>query len=123
MRTLEEAPRRPVPSTMDPRLTYVVALSAKTKVSLSNSIKQLVFHLEDNDGAVELADLAYTTTSRKYQHSSRVAAAVSSMAQLKQKLIVQADSVERLRPVGKSTPPSVAFAMTGQGASHQSMNL
>ena len=123
MMILEEAPRDTLPRAQDPRPTHVIALSAKTKGSLATNIKRLISHLDDSNGEVNLADLAYTTTARKYQHSFRVAITASSIAQVKQKLISQLDTVDALRPVGKSGSPSVAFAMTGQGASHQSMNL
>ncbi len=123
MMILEEAPRDTLPRAQDPRPTHVIALSAKTKGSLANNIKRFISHLDDSDDEVNLADLAYTTTARKYQHSFRVAITASSVAQVKQKLISQLDTVDALRPVGKSGSTSVAFAMTGQGASHQSMNL
>lgn len=123
MMVLEDATPLSLARVEDPRPVHVVVLSAKTKGSLANNIKRLIFHLEDHEGAIQLNDLGYTTTARRYQHSFRVAIAASSLAQLRQKLINQADTVDTLRPVGKAVSPSVAFAFTGQGASHQSMNL
>ena len=121
MMILEEAPQ-PSARDGDPRPTHVITLSGKTKGSLVNNIKRLVFYLEDHAGEIDIADLAYTTTARRDHHSFRVAITASDMGEVK-KLIKESDTVDALRPVGKSAAPSVAFAMTGQGASHHSMTL
>lgn len=124
MMLLEEAPKRPAPAE-DPRPTHIIAVSAKTKKSLSANIERLIDHLDANIGETPIGDLAYTTTARKYQHSYRVAFTASSIAQVRSQLVSRADKVDALKPISKSadSAPSVAFAFTGQGASYRSMSL
>jgi monodictyphenone polyketide synthase len=118
---LEEAPDREILEA-DPRQTHIIAVSAKTKVSLAANIERLVSHVEANPG-INLADLGYTTTARRYHHVFRVAVAVSDEAQLKKQLKARLEKVDSLKSVGKSGPPPIAFTFTGQGASYKSMNL
>lgn len=122
MMILEEFPAE-APRAEDPRTAHVVAVSAKTKGALTNNIRNLIFHIEDSDGAAQLLDLAYTTTARRHHHGFRVAVTAADITQARTKLINQAEKIDALRPIIKSSAPSVAFSMTGQGASHQSMNL
>ncbi|KAK3629711.1 Non-reducing polyketide synthase PKS8-1 [Elasticomyces elasticus] len=118
---LEDAPTR-IHTQTDPRLNHVVAVSAKTKGSLTGNIERLVAHL-DAHPEVSLADLGYTTTARRYQHSYRVAIAATDMATVKKQLISRLDKLDSLKPVGKAVPPPIAFTFTGQGASYKSMSL
>ncbi|EME79056.1 uncharacterized protein MYCFIDRAFT_34361 [Pseudocercospora fijiensis CIRAD86] len=118
---LEEGPVREKQQA-DPRQSHVVAVSAKTKASLTGNIERLIAYLEANP-ATDLADLAYTSTARRYQHTHRVAMATSDVAELTKKLTSSLSKVDSIGPVGKSGPPQVAFSFTGQGASHKSMNL
>ncbi|KXT14292.1 hypothetical protein AC579_8422 [Pseudocercospora musae] len=118
---LEEGPVREKQQA-DPRQSHVVAVSAKTKVSLTGNIERLIAYLEANP-ATDLADLAYTSTARRYQHTHRVAITASDVAELTKKLTSSLNKVDSTKPVGKSGPPQVAFSFTGQGASHKSMNL
>ncbi|KAG6001227.1 Type I Iterative PKS [Claviceps maximensis] len=106
----------------DPRRTHIVSVSAKTKSSLAGNIERLIEYLDRQTDTV-LADLSYTTTARRHQHSYRVAMAVSNTQDLKKQLSVHLDKVDAMKATGKSGPPTVAFAFTGQGASHKSMNL
>ncbi|KAG5916582.1 Type I Iterative PKS, partial [Claviceps sorghi] len=117
---LEEGPARSTPEE-DPRRTHVVSVSAKTKTSLAGNMERLVDYL-DRRPDTRLADLSYTTTARRQQHSFRVALAVSSVEDLKKQLAAHLSKVDAVKPAGKSGP-TVAFAFTGQGASHKSMNL
>jgi monodictyphenone polyketide synthase len=118
---LEEAPIRNIVET-DPRQTHIIAVSAKTKASLVGNIENMIAHLNANPD-VDLADLSYTTTARRYQHSFRVAIATSNVEHLKKQLTSRLGKVDSLKPVGKSDPPPVAFTFTGQGASYKSMSL
>ncbi|KAK4496177.1 hypothetical protein PRZ48_012157 [Zasmidium cellare] len=124
MMLLEEAPKAEAPAE-DPRPTQVIAVSAKTKKSLSANIEKLIDHLDANIGEVRLCDLSYTTTARKYQHSYRIAFPASGIPQVRSQLVSHADKVDSLRPVNKSagSAPSVAFSFTGQGASYKSVSL
>ncbi|KAJ5655746.1 type I iterative polyketide synthase [Penicillium longicatenatum] len=121
MMVLEEAPAREITET-DPRKTHIVAVSAKVKASLAGNIERLIAHLDANPD-INLADLSYTTTARRYHHTHRVAIATSTTENLKKHLSSSLAKIDLIRPVGKSGPPPVAFSFTGQGASHKSMNL
>lgn len=118
---LEEGPSRVI-TELDPRQNHIVSVSAKTKVSLTGNIQRLIEYLDANP-ETSVADLAYTTTARRYQHSFRITAAVTDVAGLKKQLTKALDKVDSLKAVGKSGPPPIAFAFTGQGASYKSMSL
>ena len=118
---LEEAPNRDI-TEIDPRHTHVVAVSAKTKGSLAGNIKHLIAHLDAHPD-INIADLSYTTTARRYQHSHRVAIVSSDVAHLKKQLASHLEKIDSTKSVGKSGPPSIAFTFTGQGASYKSMSL
>ncbi|KAL8827498.1 MAG: hypothetical protein Q9191_003145 [Dirinaria sp. TL-2023a] len=118
---LEEAPTRDITKT-DPRQTHIIAVSAKTQGSLAGNIERLAAHLEAHPD-INLADLSYTTTARRYQHSHRVAIATSDVTHLKKQLASRLQNVGSIKSCVKSGPPPIAFAFTGQGASYKSMNL
>ncbi|KAF2201576.1 ketoacyl-synt-domain-containing protein [Delitschia confertaspora ATCC 74209] len=106
----------------DPRSTHVIAISAKSKVSLKGNLQRLVSYLDSNPD-VNLADFSYTTTARRYHHNHRFAIATSNAAQLKKQLSSYLNNVDTHKPIPSTGPPAVAFAFTGQGASFKSMNL
>jgi acyl transferase domain-containing protein len=117
---LEEAPirynRRP-----DPRHTHVVTVSAKTRNALEQNMKNLIAYITAAP-ETNLADLAYTTTARRYHHRYRVAFATSSISQLEVQLQSSIACVDATKPVRNDEDPSIAFSFTGQGASYKSMN-
>lgn len=106
----------------DPRQTQVIAVSAKTKASLAKNIERLIAYI-DACPDTNLADLAYTTTARRYHHTHRLAIVATDVARLRTQLAGRLEKTDLIRPVGKSGPPPVAFAFTGQGASYRSMSL
>ena len=118
---IEEAPIRDISET-DPRSTHVIAVSAKSKVSLKGNLERFLAYLDSNPD-VSLADFSYSSTARRYHHNHRVAIPVSNTAQLKKQLNSALDKVESHKPISATGAPSVAFAFTGQGSSHKSMNL
>ena len=118
---LEEAPIRDITKT-DPRPIHIIAVSAKTKGSLAGNLERLIAHLDAHPD-INLANLSYTTTARRYQYSYRVAIATSDVAHLKKQLISHYEKIDSIKPAGKSGPPPVAFTFTGQGASYKSMSL
>jgi monodictyphenone polyketide synthase len=118
---LEDAPCREIVET-DNRPTHIVAVSAKTKASLTGNLNNMIGYLEANP-AVALGDLSYTTTARRYHHQYRLAVGTSNIEHLKKQLTTCLDAVETLKPTGKSDPPQIAFTFTGQGASYKSMSL
>lgn len=125
--TLEDGPLRDEvkPQNADPRPTHVIALSAKSKVSLRGNIKRMLEYLETNAKSISsLEHLSYTTTARRYHHNHRVAFAVSDITQVKKHLESALASVDSHKPISSSTDPrSIAFVFTGQGASYKSYNL
>ncbi|KAK1751370.1 Non-reducing polyketide synthase aptA [Echria macrotheca] len=126
---LEEGPQRLREAREDPRGgAHVVAVSAKSKASLKGNLERFLAYLEKNPD-VELRDLAYSTTARRYHHNHRVAVATTSVEQLKKQLSAALKSVETTTTTGSNSthrlisatgPPSVVFAFTGQGSSHKS---
>ncbi|KAK5654604.1 hypothetical protein OQA88_7234 [Cercophora sp. LCS_1] len=119
---LEEGPLRDVRSGVDARgSTHVVAVSAKSKVSLKGNLERYLAYLEKHPD-VSLSDLSYSTTARRYHHNHRVAVAVSSVEQLKKQLNSALKAVDTHKPIPATGPPSVAFAFTGQGSSYKSSN-
>lgn len=119
---LEEGPLRDVRSGVDPRgNTHVVAVSAKSKVSLKGNLERYLAYL-DKHPDVNLADLAYSTTARRYHHNHRVAVATTSVEQLKKQLNAALKAVDTHKPIPATGPPSVVFAFTGQGSAYKSSN-
>ncbi|KAF7159500.1 hypothetical protein CNMCM5623_004838 [Aspergillus felis] len=109
---LEEPPVRPDPQG-PPQTRFVVALSAKSTISLRRNLERLITWLEGNPSA-QLASLAYTTTARRIHHKYRIAVHGASIAEIVQALHQRMPSVETRRAVNK--PPSVAFVFSGQGS-------
>ena len=106
----------------DPRSSHVVAVSAKSKISLKKNLERLLTYLAKCPN-VSLADLSYTTTARRYHHGYRVSNAASDVAQAKKQLTAALGSVDTHKPIPTTGPPPIAFAFTGQGASFRSSNL
>ena len=118
---LEEPPSRNTVN-RDQRPVCIIAVSAKTKISLMGNIERLIGYLDAHPD-VNLGDLAYTTTARRYQHGYRIAVSTSNAENLKEQLRSWLDKVDSIRSISNSEPPPVAFTFTGQGASYKSMNL
>ncbi|KAI9795935.1 MAG: Type I Iterative PKS [Piccolia ochrophora] len=96
----------------DPRPAHIVVVSAKSTHSLEKNIEQLISYLTNNP-QTSLASLSYTTTARRIQHSFRVAAAGTSLKQIKEALQTTLSEVSVAVP---TKPPKLAFAFTGQGS-------
>jgi monodictyphenone polyketide synthase len=120
---LEEppVPKAIAASERDPRPVHAVAVSAKSKVSLEGNIRRLADYL-DTHPDIALADLAYTTTARRSHYNQRIAVTGSDTTQIRKKLTAFLGTTDSHKPIPNSQP-LVAFAFTGQGASHKSMNL
>jgi monodictyphenone polyketide synthase len=114
-------PKLIAPEDVDPRPTHVVAVSAKSKVSLEGNLRRMIEYLDAHPD-VSLPDLSYTTTARKNHYNHRVMISASDAGQIRSKLAGQLTSTSTHKPIPTSQP-LVAFAFTGQGASHKSMNL
>ncbi len=118
---LEEGPVREA-SEQDPRPTHVIAVSAKSKVSLKGNLERMLGYIEANPEA-SLSDFGYSLTARRYHHNHRVAVAASNLAQVKKGLTSALGSVDTHKPIPTTGAPPVAFTFTGQGASFKSYNL
>ena len=117
---LEDAPDKPRVGE-DPRATYPVTISAKSKHSLRGNIEKLLLFLDENTGT-ELGDVSYTTCARRIHHNTRVATSVSSIDQLHKFLKSTLDTIGETKAIPTS-PPAVVFAFTGQGAFYSGIGL
>ncbi|KAI0191845.1 hypothetical protein EV127DRAFT_460961 [Xylaria flabelliformis] len=106
----------------DSRVSYAVAVSAKSKVSLRGNIERIIDYIDCNP-QISLADLSYTTTARRYHHHHRIAVAGYDLSQIRSELVAQLDLADSHTPVTLNSKPPVAFVFTGQGAARKSMNL
>ncbi|KAL3495264.1 hypothetical protein BJX62DRAFT_233590 [Aspergillus germanicus] len=118
---LEEPPLRET-NFVDPRISHVVNVSAKSKVSFKKNLERLIVYLIANPDT-SLPNLSYTTTARRYHHNHRASVAATDIAQAKIKLGSYLQNVDSHKPIPATGPPQLAFAFTGQGSSHKSMNL
>ena len=118
---LEEPPIRECVET-DRRTCHVVAVSAKSKVSLKGNLERFIEYLDANPDT-SLSNLSYSSTARRYHHNHRVAVPASDAAQLKRQLNSYLEAVDSRKPIPATGPPPIAFAFTGQGSSYKSMNL
>ncbi|GFF28250.1 conidial yellow pigment biosynthesis polyketide synthase [Aspergillus udagawae] len=109
---LEEPPVRPDPHG-PPQTRFVVAVSAKSTISLRRNLERLITWLEGNP-STQLASLAYTTTARRIHHKYHIAVHGASITEIVQGLHRRLPNVETRRLVNK--PPSVAFVFSGQGS-------
>ena len=113
---LEDTPPRTAAKD-DPRGSWVVAVSAKSKAALSRNIANLVQHLK-RAVDVRLPDLSYTTTARRIQHNFRIAFPCETIARAIECLSTRLDAP--VEPIS-SIKPIVAFAYTGQGSHYSAL--
>ncbi|KAH8678863.1 polyketide synthase 1 [Tricladium varicosporioides] len=113
---LEDGPSQK-PSTIDPRSTHLVTITAKSKAAMLRNAANLVNYLQENPKTT-IADIAYTTTARRIQHNWRMNVVATDIAQLKSTLKSKAnDTFIPVLPV----PPKVAFTFTGQGSHYAAL--
>lgn len=118
---LEEAPEQPAVG-VDPRPHHVIATSARALMSLKSNKQRLLEFLALNPGATKLADLAYTTTSRRIHHGFRTAYSVSNTTELIKLLTKDVTPEPSSKEPSRTTnPPSVVFVFTGQGSHYAGM--
>jgi acyl transferase domain-containing protein len=118
---IEEAPTREA-AEPDTRTTHVIAVSAKSKISLKGNLEKMLAYLDQNP-STSLSDLSYSTTARRYHHNYRVVLAASSVAQVQKQLNAALGPVDTHKPIPTTGSPPIAFAFTGQGASYKSYDL
>lgn len=116
---LGDAPEKPKIGE-DPRSTFPVTVSAKSKASLRGNVEALLCYLDQNPDT-DLGDLSYTTCARRIQHNTRIATSAASIAQLSEFLKSSLQNVDSIRPVQNVTP-AVTFAFTGQGVFYKGIS-
>ncbi len=116
-------PASNIPDTTVPlRSRYIVVLSAASNKSLEANLRALADYIGHSSSRELLAEISYTTTARRMQHSRRVAVAASDLPQLKSLLLEEITKVENVRPVSSLSKASgVGFLFTGQGAQKTAM--
>ncbi|KAL2147441.1 hypothetical protein VTI28DRAFT_9340 [Corynascus sepedonium] len=116
---LEEAPQPP--SKMpDVRSWHVVAVSARTPVSLRQNCERLLDFLERNP-ETNLADLGYTTTARRMHEQLRRAYVGDSTASIIRQLRNDVEKMADVKLQSKPRVPNRVFLFTGQGSQYAGM--
>ncbi|KAL9044147.1 MAG: hypothetical protein Q9214_002694, partial [Letrouitia sp. 1 TL-2023] len=113
---LEDAPTKG-PLRDDPRSSWVVAVSAKSKTALRANMQRLITFI-DNTPDLRVADLSYTTTARRIQYKYRIAIECGSIDKAREKLASVVDN--EIDPIS-ATPPKIAFVFTGQGSHYDAL--
>jgi len=117
---LEDVPlKRESPSeAADPRSHHLVAVSAKSGISLQGNLRSMLGFLKQNPG-VSLGKLSYTTTARRMHHQYRVMLTGSSVEEVCTQIeAALRDQTGMTRP---KSPPKIVFTFTGQGAQYPGM--
>lgn len=102
----------------DPRPMHVIAISAKSALSLKGNMERLQQYLATKSSSHKslLADIAYTSTARRLHHPLRKSYAVKSVSELSVALSKDCTSWESEQAApAPAAPVSVAFAFPGQG--------
>ncbi|KAJ5041447.1 polyketide synthase [Bipolaris maydis] len=114
----------PVPSPVitDPRPSFPLTISARSKNSLKMNTETLLQYINDHEDA-QLGDLSYTLTARRIHHPFRLATSVKDISQANKFLSIEIEKMEQQQWVS-TVPlkaPTVAFTFTGQGAFYVGM--
>ena len=115
---MEDAPAVVSKKLRDVRSSHLVAVSAKSIVSLQRNIEALATFIDDTPD-LSLPALSYTTTARRMHHSFRTIVAGQDLQMVRQAL---RDLVgcSNLKPIPHKSP-KVAFVFTGQGSTYSGM--
>ncbi|KAK8053729.1 polyketide synthase protein, partial [Apiospora saccharicola] len=107
------------------RPSHVVAVSARSALSLQRNCETLLGYLERNPNT-RLSDLAYTTTARRMHSTLRRAFVCSSTGDLARQ-IRQRQQQQQQQPMDTATKkpqaPRVVFLFTGQGSQYDAMGM
>lgn len=115
---VEDAPP-PVPVSLDPRSTHIIAVTAKAKSSLKKNIERLIAYIDHNP-SMALSDLSYTLTARRMQYNYRVAFPANCVSEARAGLIANLD--DQTKPIS-ATVPGVILVFTGQGAHYAALGM
>jgi asperthecin polyketide synthase len=110
---LEDSPEKQLTG-HDPRISYPITISARSRNSLKMNIEALINYLDENKD-VNLGDLSYTLCARRMHHPFRASVSVNSISDLRKFLIGKLEVVPSTESV-PSKSPAVVFVFTGQGA-------
>ena len=102
----------------DPRSVLPIAVSAKSISSLKRNLEAFVEYIDQNPN-MSLGSLSYTSTSRRVQHSYRVAVSATDLSEVKASLSKKLEE-GNFAPIS-SKLPKIAFVFTGQGAFYPSL--
>lgn len=117
---LEDGPLKPESphAIADPRSVHLVAVSAKSGVSVQGNLRSLLDFLKQNPN-VALGRLSYTTTARRMHHQHRVMLTGSSTIEMCGQIeMALQDNAGVTRP---KMGPKIVFTFTGQGAQFSGM--
>ena len=117
---IEDAPlkRESLSEAPDLRSHHLLAVSARTGVSLQGNLRSMLGFLKQNPG-VSLGKLSYTTTARRMHHQHRVMLTGSNVEEFCTQIeAALRDQTGMTRP---KNPPKIVFAFTGQGAQYPGM--
>lgn len=107
----------PVHSREHSQNIYAVTVSGKTASSLKRNMERLAtFMLKNPD--TDLANLAYTLTSRRVAHEYRMTCTASELEEAREMLL--ASKLRSFKPVAKK-PGKVIFTFTGQASVYSSL--
>ncbi|KFY66032.1 hypothetical protein V497_01138 [Pseudogymnoascus sp. VKM F-4516 (FW-969)] len=117
---IEDAPERPEISrdATDPRSHHLIAVSAKSGVSIQGNLSTMLRFLKENPD-VSLAELSYTTTARRIHNQHRVLLCGSNVKSLCNQ--IETSLQNKAGVTRAKNTPKVVFAFTGQGAQYPGM--
>jgi acyl transferase domain-containing protein len=114
---LEEPPKRPTIPNLDTRSHHIVAVSAKSKISLAKNAENLLTYMKKNPTA-SLSDLSYTTMARRRHHPYRQAWVATSLAELEVSL---SSFIKSPQSTPSRITPKLSICFTGQGSFYMSL--
>ncbi|KAJ4178461.1 fusarubin cluster-polyketide synthase [Fusarium falciforme] len=116
---LEDAPPKVErPATVDSRVQFPIAVTAKSGSALQGNLRSMLKFLRENP-EVSLGELSYTTTARRIHHQHRVLVNGPTTEDICKKIEAALQNNTGVnRP---KSAPSVVFTFTGQGAQYPGM--